>query len=144
MIEDASPSMAETRELILKSVIGELRSDCWGGLPFFFTNRDPQNRRARWNGRGRDADIGVTRLRLRVYIWREPVRVRWALIERDPDFMTPDIIRRFWNFHRAGAVSRAGHALWLTEMQFLGTTGRRCENRIPFNNAAAVGLPILL
>jgi len=125
------PQWLRTRELIQKSVIGELRVIV-GAFSYF--NRDPKNVRniAEWGGGGM-MDIGCYPITTSRFIFdAEPVRVA-GLIERDPDFKTDRLVSVMLEFPSGQAVFTCSTQLVSYQrMQFLGTQGR-IEIEIPFN-----------
>ncbi len=125
------PQWLRVRELIRKSVIGELRAIV-GAFSYF--NRDPQNVRniPEWGGGGL-MDIGCYPITTSRFIFgEEPARVA-GLIERDPDFTTDRLTSAMMEFPSGHCVFTCSTQLVSYQrMQFLGTKGR-IEIKIPFN-----------
>ena len=130
------PQWAETRELVRKGAIGELR---FMQIPFSYFNDDPNNIRNRADtGGGAVYDIGCYAVAAgRWFFEAEPERVI-ALMDRDPAFGTDRTTSALLDFGhgRQLALSVCTQAARYQRIQLVGTRGR-IEIELPFNPTEA-------
>jgi predicted dehydrogenase len=132
------PQWSETRELVRRGAIGELR---YMHVPFSYFNNDPKNvRNIAAIGGGGLYDIGCYAITAgRWFFEREPERVI-ALIERDPEFKTDRLASGLLDFGagRQLAFTVSTQSAQVQAMQLIGGQGR-IEIEIPYNAPPDVG-----
>ncbi len=125
------PQWVETRDLIKRGRIGELRS-VMGYFSYF--NRNPENiRNIREYGGGSLMDIGCYPITTSRFIFgEEPARVL-GLVERDPEMKVDRLTSAVLDFPSGQSVFTCSTQLASYQrMHFFGTRGR-IEIEIPFN-----------
>jgi predicted dehydrogenase len=132
------PQWSETRELIRRGAIGELR---FMHVPFSYFNNDPKNvRNIAAIGGGGLYDIGCYAITAgRWFFEREPERVV-ALVDRDPEFKTDRLASGLLDFGagRQLAFTVSTQSAQIQAMQLIGRQGR-IEIEIPYNAPPDVG-----
>jgi len=132
------PQWIETRELIRRGAIGELR---YMHVPFSYFNNDPKNvRNIAAIGGGGLYDIGCYAITAgRWFFEREPERVV-ALVDRDPEFKTDRHVSGLLDFGpgRQLAFTVSTQSAQVQAMQLIGRQGR-IEIEIPYNAPPDVG-----